>query len=61
MSQNSVIFTSKNYSEENGQWEVNCSISIGSDNRSGLHVSSLPPEATEQELAKDILKQYGAT
>lgn len=58
---NKVIFKSKQYNEESGQWELSVDILINNDSRIGQHVSSLPPEATEDELEADILAQYGAT
>lgn len=64
---NKVTFKSKEFKQPTEadpniepHWSLNVDIQIGADTRTGPHVSCLPADATDAELEKDILAQYGA-
>lgn len=54
-----VTIKSKNYSEESGAWTLDVDIISPTATRTGAHASSLPADATDDQLAADILSQYG--
>lgn len=54
------LIKSKSYSEETGSWTLDVDVNTPTGTRTGLHASSLPADATDAQLQKDILSQYGA-